>query len=198
MGGTSESSNKEETSEVSLKELLNETEAGERFEAAAGNLLDVANDTLAAVRRAREETRAALDNLEARLSSSLARSETRMALDELEDRLASSNLSEEQLGSVKPPVQLSAALQPKALKPAVPIQKSVTTDYLICLEDGKKLKMMKRHLRSAYNMTPDEYRRKWGLAPDYPMVAPTYGQQRRSKPADARPASGARSSRRDP
>jgi predicted transcriptional regulator len=198
MSGTSESSDKEDTLEVPLKEPLNEMEAGEQFEAAADNLLDVANETLAAIRRAREETRAALDNLEARLSSSLARRETRMALDELETRLASSNLSREQFSSVKRPGQLSAAPQPNALKPAVPIQKSVTTDYLICLEDGKKLKMMKRHLRSAYNMTPDEYRRKWGLAPDYPMVAPTYGRQRRSKPADARPASGARGSRRDP
>jgi len=65
-----------------------------------------------------------------------------------------------------------------ALKPAVPIRKSITPDYLICLEDGKKLKMLKRHLRSTYNMTPDQYRQKWGLAPDYPMVAPNYAEQR--------------------
>jgi predicted transcriptional regulator len=64
------------------------------------------------------------------------------------------------------------------LKPAVPIRKSVTPEYLICLEDGKKLKMLKRHLRSTYNLTPDEYRSKWGLAPDYPMVAPKYAEQR--------------------
>src|SRR5438105_6566883 len=64
------------------------------------------------------------------------------------------------------------------LKPAVPIRKSITPDYLICLEDGKKLKMLKRHLRSTYNMTPDEYRAKWGLAQDYPMVAPKYAAQR--------------------
>src|SRR6516225_1877282 len=63
-------------------------------------------------------------------------------------------------------------------KPAVPIRKSITPDYLICLEDGKKLKMLKRHLRSTYNMTPDEYRTRWGLAPDYPMVAPNYAEQR--------------------
>jgi len=56
--------------------------------------------------------------------------------------------------------------------PAVPVKKSVTPDYIICLEDGKKLKMLKRHLRSTYNMTPDEYRAKWSLPPDYPMVAP--------------------------
>ena len=64
------------------------------------------------------------------------------------------------------------------LKPAVPVRKSITPDYLICLEDGKKLKMLKRHLRSTYNMTPDEYRQKWGLPADYPMVAPNYAQQR--------------------
>jgi len=64
------------------------------------------------------------------------------------------------------------------LKPAVPIRKSVTPEYLICLEDGKKLKMLKRHLRSTYNLTPDEYRAKWGLAQDYPMVAPKYAAQR--------------------
>ena len=63
-------------------------------------------------------------------------------------------------------------------EPAVPIDKSVTPDYVVCLEDGKKLKMLKRHLRSTYNMTPDEYRTKWGLAPDYPMVAPNYAEQR--------------------
>jgi predicted transcriptional regulator len=64
------------------------------------------------------------------------------------------------------------------LKPAVPIRKSITPEFLVCLEDGKKLKMLKRHLRSTYNLTPDEYRVKWGLAPDYPMVAPKYAQQR--------------------
>jgi predicted transcriptional regulator len=70
--------------------------------------------------------------------------------------------------------------QPQAepLKPAVPVRKSVTPEFLICLEDGKKLKMLKRHLRSTYNMTPDEYRVKWGLQPDYPMVAPNYAERR--------------------
>lgn len=63
-------------------------------------------------------------------------------------------------------------------KPAVPIRRSVTPEYIVCLEDGKKLKMLKRHLRSTYNMTPDEYRAKWGLPPDYPMVAPNYAAQR--------------------
>ncbi len=63
-------------------------------------------------------------------------------------------------------------------KPAVPIRRSVTPEYLICLEDGKRLKMLKRYLRSTYNMTPEEYRAKWGLPPDYPMVAPNYAAQR--------------------
>ena len=58
--------------------------------------------------------------------------------------------------------------------PAVPVKKSVTPDYIICLEDGKKLKMLKRHLRTAYNMSPEEYREKWGLPADYPMTAPAY------------------------
>lgn len=63
-------------------------------------------------------------------------------------------------------------------RPAVPIKKSVTPEYIVCLEDGKKLKMLKRHLRSTYDMTPDEYRAKWGLPADYPMVAPNYAAQR--------------------
>lgn len=63
-------------------------------------------------------------------------------------------------------------------KPAASIKKSVTPDYIICLEDGKKLKMLKRHLRTTYNMTPEEYRAKWNLPPDYPMVAPNYARQR--------------------
>ena len=69
------------------------------------------------------------------------------------------------------------AKQP-AQKPAVPTKKSITPDFIICLEDGKKLKMLKRYLRTTYGMTPDEYRAKWGLAPDYPMVAPNYAKQR--------------------
>lgn len=62
--------------------------------------------------------------------------------------------------------------------PAVVIRKSITPDFIICLEDGKKLKMLKRHLKTAYNMTPDEYRERWGLPSDYPMVAPNYAKQR--------------------
>lgn len=64
------------------------------------------------------------------------------------------------------------------LKPAVPIKRSVTAEYLVCLEDGKKFKSLKRHLRSQYEMTPERYREKWGLPPDYPMVAPNYAATR--------------------
>jgi predicted transcriptional regulator len=64
------------------------------------------------------------------------------------------------------------------LHPAVPIRKSVTSDFIICLEDGKKLKMLKRHLRTVYGLSPDEYRAKWGLPSDYPMVAPAYAERR--------------------
>ena len=64
--------------------------------------------------------------------------------------------------------------------PAVPVKKSVTADFIVCLEDGKKLKMLKRHLKTAYDMTPEEYREKWGLPHDYPMVAPNYAAQRSS------------------
>lgn len=63
-------------------------------------------------------------------------------------------------------------------KPAVSLKKSMTADYLVCLEDGKRFKSLKRHLRSQYNMTPDQYREKWGLPPDYPMVAPNYAVAR--------------------
>ncbi|HXZ02072.1 MAG TPA: MucR family transcriptional regulator [Stellaceae bacterium] len=62
--------------------------------------------------------------------------------------------------------------------PAVGVKRSVHPDYIICLEDGKKLKMLKRHLKTAYNMTPEEYRERWNLPPDYPMVAPNYARQR--------------------
>lgn len=66
----------------------------------------------------------------------------------------------------------------KPANPAVPIKKSVTDSYIICLEDGKKLKMLKRYLRTRYDLTPDEYRKRWGLPKDYPMVAPEYGRRR--------------------
>ena len=69
-------------------------------------------------------------------------------------------------------------VEPEKPKPAVAIKKSVFPDYIICLENGKKLKMLKRHLKTAHNMTPDEYREKWGLPADYPMVAPNYANRR--------------------
>lgn len=67
---------------------------------------------------------------------------------------------------------------PERPKPAVPIKKSVFPDFVVCLEDGKKLKMLKRHLKTSYNMTPDQYRERWGLPPEYPMVAPNYAKHR--------------------
>jgi predicted transcriptional regulator len=72
-----------------------------------------------------------------------------------------------------------APAQPKP-EPAVSIRSSVKPDFIVCLEDGKKLKMLKRHLMTHYQMTPDDYRTKWGLPADYPMVAPNYAEQRRS------------------
>ena len=63
-------------------------------------------------------------------------------------------------------------------QPAINVKRSVHPDYLVCLEDGKKLKMLKRHLKTAYNMSPEVYRERWGLAPDYPMVAPNYARER--------------------
>ena len=95
-------------------------------------------------------------------------------------------------------------------EPAVPIKKSVTPDYIICLDDGKKFKSLKRHLRSVYDLTPDQYRAKWGLPPTYPMVAPNYAaarselaksmglgqQRRRSEPAqESAPTKGKGSGR---
>jgi predicted transcriptional regulator len=74
----------------------------------------------------------------------------------------------------------SNSVQPvrEELKPAVPVKKSVTPDYIICLEDGKKFKSLKRHLRTHYDLSPEEYREKWGLPHDYPMVAPNYAAAR--------------------
>ena len=81
------------------------------------------------------------------------------------------------LASVGLPI---AKPQPERPQPAVPVKKSITPEYLICLEDGKKLKMLKRHLQTSYNMTPEQYRERWGLPPDYPMVAPNYAKHRSS------------------
>jgi len=76
-------------------------------------------------------------------------------------------------------LQSAQAPEPvEELKPAVPVRKSVAPDYIICLEDGKKFKSLKRHLRTHYNLSPEEYREKWGLAADYPMVAPNYSATR--------------------
>ncbi|MBV8169884.1 MAG: MucR family transcriptional regulator [Alphaproteobacteria bacterium] len=72
----------------------------------------------------------------------------------------------------------SAEVAPERPQPAVPIKRSVMPDYTVCLEDGQKLKMLKRHLKTAFNMTPEEYRERWDLPPDYPMVAPNYASQR--------------------
>lgn len=73
---------------------------------------------------------------------------------------------------------LSETIEPEARAPAVPVKRSITNDHIVCLEDGKKFKSLKRHLRTRYNMTPEEYRTKWGLPHDYPMVAPNYAQAR--------------------
>ncbi|HQS84095.1 MAG: MucR family transcriptional regulator [Alphaproteobacteria bacterium 16-39-46] len=72
----------------------------------------------------------------------------------------------------------SFSTHPPRPEPAVSIKKSITPDFIICLEDGKKLKMLKRHLKTAYNMSVDEYRERWGLGADYPVVAPNYAKQR--------------------
>ncbi len=71
-----------------------------------------------------------------------------------------------------------AAPPTEPLKPAVPVKRSITPEYIVCLEDGKKFKSLKRHLRTQYDMTPERYREKWGLAADYPMVAPNYAEAR--------------------
>jgi len=80
------------------------------------------------------------------------------------------------LAGIGQPKAEPVAVRPQ---PAVPVKKSITPEYLICLEDGKKLKMLKRHLKTAYDMSPEEYRARWDLPPDYPMVAPNYAEQRR-------------------
>jgi predicted transcriptional regulator len=111
---------------------------------------------------------------------------TRLTADVVAAYVSNNSVATGQLGDLIRSIHSSLrglggqAPEPKAepLKPAVPVRKSINPDFLICLEDGKKLKMLKRHLRSTYNMTPDEYRAKWGLPPDYPMVAPNYAQQR--------------------
>lgn len=110
----------------------------------------------------------------------------RMAVDVVAAYVSNNQISSGQISEVINSVYtsligLDGALfeaSPELQKPATSIRKSVTPDYIVCLEDGKKLKMLKRHLRTTYNLTPEEYRAKWGLPPDYPMVAPNYARQR--------------------
>ena len=85
----------------------------------------------------------------------------------------------------------SAAPEPRP-EPKVSIRSSIKPDYIVCLEDGKRLKMLKRHLMTHYNLTPDQYRQKWGLSADYPMVAPNYAEQRRDARQVDRPRHQAR------
>jgi predicted transcriptional regulator len=91
--------------------------------------------------------------------------------DQLQELLSNTFQTLNSLGSVQKEEEVQQ-------KPAVPVKKSITDDYLICLEDGKKLKMLKRYLRTQYDMSPEDYRRKWNLPADYPMVAPNYAKRR--------------------
>ncbi len=77
-----------------------------------------------------------------------------------------------------------ASLATASLTPVVPIEESIQPDYIVCLEDGRKLQMLKRHLRKAYGLTPEQYRQRWNLSPDYPMVAPNYSKKRSSLAKD--------------
>ena len=119
---------------------------------------------------------------------------------DLPDFIASIHASIRSLGNGH--VEAAPAAPPV---PAVPVKKSLTQDHIICLEDGKKFRSLKRHLGTVYNMTPDEYRAKWGLPKDYPMVAPGYseirsklakdiglGQARSDEPVEAKPTTGRR------
>ncbi|WP_135210452.1 MucR family transcriptional regulator [Vitreimonas flagellata] len=99
-------------------------------------------------------------------------SNNKIASDELGDLIRTVHKT---LSSLSGEQALAPSERPK---PAVPINKSVQHDHIVCLEDGKKLKMLKRYLRSTYNMSPDDYRRRWGLPADYPMVAPAYAARR--------------------
>ena len=84
------------------------------------------------------------------------------------------------MGGEKVAAAPEAAPVQERRQPFVPVKKSIFPDYIVCLEDGKKLKMLKRHLKTAYNLTPDQYRERWGLAAEYPMVAPNYASHRSS------------------
>ena len=89
------------------------------------------------------------------------------------------DMIEKVFGSLSGLYGVKAAAEPVRPEPAVSIRKSVTPGYIICLEDGKRFKMLKRHLRTPYNMSPDDYRARWGLSADYPMTAPEYAERRR-------------------
>ena len=110
----------------------------------------------------------------------------RMAVDIVAAYVAQNNVNDGQIPDIILQVfgtlsELSAApaeTGKKSGKPKVSVRRSVTPDFIICLEDGRKLKMLKRHLRTAYNLTPEEYRSRWNLPPDYPMVAPNYAKRR--------------------
>ncbi|MGW9332300.1 MucR family transcriptional regulator [Bosea sp. NPDC055594] len=111
-----------------------------------------------------------LVNLTAQIVASYAASNS-VTQSDLTGLIASVHLSLTKIGAEpEPPVE--------ALVPAVPIKKSITPDYIICLEDGRKFKTLRRHLRTAYNLSPEEYREKWSLPADYPMVAPAYAETR--------------------
>ena len=94
-----------------------------------------------------------------------------VAVADLPNLIATVRTTLDGLGKTPEPVR-------RELAPAVPIRRSVTPEYIVCLEDGKKLKMLKRHLKTVYDMTPDQYRARWGLPPEYPMVAPNYAKAR--------------------
>lgn len=117
------------------------------------------------------ENNEALVDLAAHIVSAFV-SNNSVPMAELSALIANTHSALVGLGKEPEPVQEERAA------PAVPIRKSITPEFLICLEDGKKFKSLKRHLRTAYDMTPDQYRAKWNLPPDYPMVAPAYAEAR--------------------
>ncbi|HEX8902709.1 MucR family transcriptional regulator [Vitreimonas sp.] len=110
----------------------------------------------------------------------------RMTTDIVASFVSNNKLSADELGDLIRTVHKTLAslsgteahVSAERPKPAVPINKSIQHDHIVCLEDGKKLKMLKRYLRSTYNLSPDDYRRRWGLPADYPMVAPAYAARR--------------------
>lgn len=118
-----------------------------------------------------EETHAVLVELTARIVSAYV-SNNNVQANELPQLISETHTALAQASGDSVPVKR------EELKPKVPVKRSVMPDYIICLEDGKKFKSLKRHLRTHYNLTPEEYRSKWGLPHDYPMVAPNYAKAR--------------------